>query len=63
MNEAWWCLQPGNGILMLVLLACLARLVRLRGLATFLLFITLVVAMLPTVFGASDWLGWQLEQT
>lgn len=62
MNEAWWFLQPGNVILMLVLLAFLALLVRLRGLASFLLFVTLVVAMLPTVFGASDWLGWQLER-
>lgn len=62
MTEAWWFLQPGNVILVLVLLAFLALLVRLRGLAVFLLFITLVVAMLPTVFGASDWLGWHLER-
>lgn len=61
MNEAWWFLQPGNIILLLVLLACLVLLLRWRGLATFLLFTALVVAMLPTVFGASDWLGWQLE--
>ena len=62
MNEAWWFLQPGNIILMLVLLAFISLLVRLRGLATFMLFVALVVAMLPTVFGASDWLGWQLER-
>lgn len=62
MNEAWWFLQPGNVILMLVLLAFLSLLIRLRGLAVFLLFVTLVVAMLPTVFGASDWLGWHLER-
>ena len=62
MNEAWWFLQPGNIILMLVLLAFLSLLVRLRGLATFMLFVALVIALLPTVFGASDWLGWQLER-
>lgn len=62
MNEAWWFLQPGNIILVLVLLAFLSLLVRLRGLATFMLFVALVVAMLPTVFGAADWLGWQLER-
>ncbi len=62
MNEAWWFLQPGNIILMLVLLAFLSLLVRWRGLATFMLFVALAVAMLPTVFGASDWLGWQLER-
>lgn len=62
MNEAWWFLQPGNIILMAVLLAFLSLLVRLRGLAAFMLFVALMVAMLPTVFGASDWLGWHLER-
>ncbi len=62
MNEAWWFLQPGNVLLMLVVLAFLSLLVRLRGLATFLLLCALIIAMLPTVFGVSDWLGWQLER-
>ena len=62
MTEAWWFLQPGNILLMLVVLAFLSLLVRLRGLAVFLLFCSLIIAMLPTVFGVSDWLGWQLER-
>lgn len=47
---------------MLMVLAFLSLLVRLRVLAGFLLFVALGIASLPTAFGAADWLGWQLER-
>lgn len=62
MTDAWWFLQPGNLLLLLLLLAFLALMVRLRALAGFLLFLGLGIIALPTVFGAADWLGWQLEK-
>ncbi len=62
MTEAWWFLQPGNLILVLVAGALLCLAVGLRKLAGFMLFVTLTIALLPTAFGAADWLGWQLER-
>jgi uncharacterized SAM-binding protein YcdF (DUF218 family) len=62
MTEVWWFLQPSNLMFLLLLLAFISSLVRLRALARFLLFLGLAIIALPTVFGAADWLGWQLER-
>lgn len=61
MTEVWWLLQPGNVIFVLIVLAFLLLLFRVRGLAAFLLFVALGLALLPTVTGLTDWLGWRLE--
>lgn len=60
-NEPWWFFQPGNVLLVLVGLAWLLLLVRLRRLAAFLLFLALAGVVLPAVSGLGDWLGHRLE--
>jgi uncharacterized SAM-binding protein YcdF (DUF218 family) len=62
LTDAWWFLQPSNVMFLLLLLAFFAALLRLRALSGFLLFLSLMIIALPTVFGAADWLGWQLER-
>lgn len=60
-NEPWWFFQPGNVLLVLVVLGWLASLVRLRGLAAFLLFLAVFLVVIPAVSGLGDWLGQRLE--
>jgi uncharacterized SAM-binding protein YcdF (DUF218 family) len=62
MTDAWWFLQPSNIMFLLLLVALLASLLRLRALAGFMLFLGLAIIALPVAFGAADWLGWQLER-
>ena len=60
-NEPWWFFQPGNVLLLLIVLAWLSALVRLRRLAGFLLFLALLFVVVPAVTGVGDWLGHRLE--